>query len=174
MLKCVDANHGPGTNGTCARFFTKIGSGQKYLWRAVDRYGNVLDILIQSKRDGKAATRFFRTLLKHQGHPPRLLVTDKLASYQVAHRTAMSAVEHRQSKHLNNRCENYHHPTRQRERAMKRFCTVGSTKRFLASFRRISPTFRPPRHRMTATDHRTEMHTRFHVRGQVTEQTLAA
>ena len=85
---------------------------------------NVLDILIQGKQDGRAATRFFRTLLKKQGHSPRVLVTDKLASYRVAHR---------QNKYLNNRCENSHQPTRQRGRAMKGFRTVGSAQRFFAA-----------------------------------------
>lgn len=154
--------------------FIKIRGVRKYLWRAVDQHGNVLDILIQGKRDGKAAARFFRTLLKHQGHPPRVPITDKLPSYQVAHRTTMSTAEHRQNKYLNNRAENSHQPTRQRERAMKGFRTGGSAQRFLASFSRISPHFRPPRHRMTATDHRTEMHTRFQVWDQVTEKALAA
>ncbi|MDV6278215.1 IS6 family transposase [Rhodococcus erythropolis] len=154
--------------------FVKIRGVRKYLWRAVDQHGNVLDILIQSRRDGKAATRFFRTLLKKQGHTPRVLVTDKLASYRVAHRQTMSATKHRQSKYLNNRCENSHQPTRQREHAMKGFHSVGSAQRFLASFSRISPHFRPPRHRMTATAHRTELATRFRVWDQVTEQTVAA
>ena len=94
---------------------------------------NVLDILIQGKQDGRAATRFFRTLLKKQGHSPRVLVTDKLASYRVAHRQIMSTVEHRQNKYLNNRCENSHQPTRQRGRAMKGFRTVGSAQRFFAA-----------------------------------------
>ncbi|WP_411194387.1 IS6 family transposase [Rhodococcus erythropolis] len=106
--------------------FVKVGGVRKYLWRAVDQDGNILDILIQGKRDGRAATRFFRKILKHQGCPPRVLVTDKLASYQVAHRTMMSTTKHRQNKFLNNRCENSHQPTRQRERAMKGFRTVGS------------------------------------------------
>ncbi|MDV6277851.1 IS6 family transposase [Rhodococcus erythropolis] len=152
--------------------FVNIGGVRKYLWRAVDQHGNVLDILIQSRRDGRAATRFFRTLLKKQGRRPRVLVTDKLASYRVAHRATMSSVEHRHNKFLNNRCENSHQPTRQRERAMKGFRTVGSAQRFLSSFSRISPHFRPPRHRMTATDHRTELATRFQVWDQATEQTL--
>ncbi|MDV6278508.1 DDE-type integrase/transposase/recombinase [Rhodococcus erythropolis] len=78
---------------------------RKYLWRAVDQHGTVLDILIQNTRNGRAATRFFRTLLKKQGRRPRVLVTDNLASYQVAHRTTMSATEHRRNKYLNNRCE---------------------------------------------------------------------
>ncbi|WP_411194430.1 IS6 family transposase [Rhodococcus erythropolis] len=154
--------------------FVKIRGVRKYLWRAVDQHGNVLDILIQGKRDGKAATRFFRTLLKKQGHTPRVLITDKLRSYQVAHRQTLSATEHRHNKYLNNRCENSHQPTRQREHAMKGFRTVGSAQRFLASFSRISPHFRPPRHRMTATAHRTELATRFQVWDQVTEQTLTA
>ncbi|WP_349307252.1 DDE-type integrase/transposase/recombinase [Rhodococcus sp. IEGM 1379] len=145
---------------------------RKYLWRAGDQHGNVLDILIQSKRDGKAATRFFRKLVKKQDHPPRVLITDKLPSYRVAHRKPMSTTEHRQNKYVNNRAENSHQPTRQRERAMKGFRTGGSTQRFLASFSRISPHFRPPRHRMTATDHRTEIRTRFQVWDQVTEQAL--
>ena len=105
--------------------FIKVCGVRKYLWRAVDQHGNVLEILIQSKRDGKAATRFFRTLLKKQGCRPRVLTTDKLPSYQVAHRRVMSTTEHRQNTYLNNRCENSHQPTRQRERAMKGFRTVG-------------------------------------------------
>ncbi|WP_411194453.1 IS6 family transposase [Rhodococcus erythropolis] len=154
--------------------FVNIGGVRKYLWRAVDQHGNVLDILIQSRRDGKAATRFFKKILKQQGRRPRVLVTDKLASYQVAHRTTMSATAHRQSKYLNNRCENSHQPTRQRERAMKGFRTVSSAQRFLASSSRISPHFRTPRDRMTATDHRTELATRFQIWDQVTELTPAA
>ena len=164
----------PGDKWHLDEVFIKVGGVRKYLWRAVDQHGNVLDILIQGKRDGKAATRFFRTLLKKQGSRPRVLITDKLRSYQVAHRKTMSTVEHRQNKYLNNRCENSHQPTRQRERAMKGFRSVGAAQRFLASFNRISPCFRPPRHRMTASDHRTEVATRFQVWDQVAEQAVAA
>ena len=164
----------PGDKWHLDEVFVKIGGVRKYLWRAVDQHGNVLDILIQSKRDGTAATRFFCILLKHQGHPPRVLVTDKLRSYQVAHRTSMSTVEHRQSKYLNNRAQNSHQPTRQRERAMKGFRPVGAAQRFLSSFSRISPHFRPPRHRMTATDYRTEIADRFQVWDQVTARIPAA
>ena len=71
--------------------FVTIDGVRKYLWRAVDQYGNVLDILIQSTRDGRAATRFFRKILKQHGRRPRVLVTGKLRSYQVAHRQTMSA-----------------------------------------------------------------------------------
>ncbi|MDV6277836.1 DDE-type integrase/transposase/recombinase [Rhodococcus erythropolis] len=124
--------------------FVNIGGVRKYLWRAVDQHGNVLDIVIQSRRDGKAATRFFRKILKHQGRRPRVLITDKLASYRVAHRTTMSTTEHRRNKYVNNRCENSHQPTRQRERAMKGFRSVGSAQRFLASFSRIPRTSARP------------------------------
>ena len=79
--------------------------------RAVDQDGNVLDILVQPRRDAKAAKRFFRKLLKRQCASPRVLVTDKLRSYQVARRAVMPSVEHRQSRYLNNRAENSHQPT---------------------------------------------------------------
>lgn len=154
--------------------FVKIRGVRNYLWRAVDQHGNVLDILIQGKRDGKAAARFFKKILKKEGRRPRALITDKLASYRVAHRQMMSATEHRQNKYLNNRCENSHQPTRQRERAMKGFRSVASAQRFLASFSRISTHFRPPRHRMTVTGHRTEIAARFQVWDQVTELIFAA
>jgi putative transposase len=164
----------PGERSHLDEVFVTIGGIRKYLWRAVDQHGTVLDILIQGKRDGKAATRFFRTLLTKQGAPPRVLITDKLASYRVAHRKTMSTTEHRQSKYLNSRCENSHQPTRQRERAMTGFRAAGAAQRFLASFSRISPHFRPPRHRMSATAHRTELAARFQIWDQVIEQTVAA
>jgi len=82
----------PGDKWHLDEVFVKISGVRKYLWRAVNQHGNVLDILIQDKRDDKAATRFFRKLLKKQGHPPRELVTDKLPSYQVAHRKTMSTM----------------------------------------------------------------------------------
>ena len=99
----------------------KINGITGYLWRAVDQHGNVLDVLVQSRRNAKAAKRFFRKLLKGLQYVPRVLVTDKLASYGVAHRQLMPSVAHRQSRYLNDRAENSHQPTRQRERAMKRF-----------------------------------------------------
>ena len=102
----------------------QINGRRQYLGRTVDQDGNVLDILVQSRRDAKAAKRFFRTLLNRQC-ASRVLVTDKLRSYGVAYREVMPSVEHRQSRYLNNRAENSHQPTRQRERAMKRFSTPG-------------------------------------------------
>jgi putative transposase len=104
---------------------------------------------------------------------PRVLVTDKLASYQVAHRRAMPSVEHRRSKYLN-RAENSHQPTRQRERAMKRFTSPRQAQRFLSAFSGISAHFRPRRHLLSATEWRTEMADRFTVWRQVTAPDAAA
>lgn len=77
---------------------------QYYLWRAVDSAGNVLDVLLQRHRDTKAAKRFFRKLLKKQGFVPRVIVTDKLKSYEAAKKQVMKTVEHRAHKRLNNPC----------------------------------------------------------------------
>ena len=103
-----------------------------------------------------------------------MLVTDQLRSYAVAHRAVMASVEHRQSRYLNNRAENSHQPTRQRERAMKRFRTPGPAQRFLAGFSVISPHFRPRRHRLTADDYRTEMADRLATRNDITRSSEAA
>jgi len=119
----------PGDKWHLDEVFIKIQGKNHYLWRAVDQHGDVLDILVTSRRDAKAATRFFRKLLKGLEYVPQVLVTDKLASYGVAHRRLMPGVEHRRSKYLNNRAENSHQPTRQRERAMKRFRSPGSRKK---------------------------------------------
>ena len=116
---------------------------------------------MQNRRDKAAARRFFRRLMKKTHAVPRVIVTDKLRSYGAAHREVMPSVEHRQSKDLNNRAENSHQPTRQRERAMKGFRSVGGAQRFLSAFSGISPHFRPRRHLMTAADHRAEMTLRF-------------
>jgi putative transposase len=106
----------PGDKWHLDEVFITIRGKTHYLWRAVDQDGNVLDILVTSRRDATAATRFFRKLLKGLEYVPRVLVTDKLASYGVAHRRLIPSVEHRRSKYLNNRAENSHQPTRQRER----------------------------------------------------------
>jgi putative transposase len=108
------------------------------VWRAVDQDGFVLDILVQSRRDKKAAKRLFRKLLKKQGRDPRVLVTDKLRSYAAAKREIMPGVEHRQHKGLNNRAENSHQPTRRRERIMKRFKSPRQVQRFLAAHDQVA------------------------------------
>jgi putative transposase len=97
--------------------------------RAVDQDGNVLDILVQGRRDKAAARRFPRRLLKRTRAVPRAIVTDKLRPYGAAHREVMPSVEHRSHKGLNNRVENSHQPTRQRERAMKGFRSAGPAQR---------------------------------------------
>src|SRR5918912_1779545 len=99
----------------------KIASQKHWLWRAVDQDGFVLDVLVQSRRDKRAAKRLLRKLLKKQGRVPRVMITDKLASYSAPKGEVMPSVEHRRHKGLNNRAENSHQPTRRRERQMKRF-----------------------------------------------------
>ncbi len=130
-------------------------SGVKHwLWRAVDQTGMVLDILVQSRRDTRAAKRLLRKLLKKQTRPPRVMVTDKLASYGAARREVMPSVEHRKHKGLNNRAENSHQPTRRRERQMKRFKSARQAQRFLSAHDGISNLFHLCRHRVPATQYR--------------------
>ena len=105
---------------------------------------------------------------------PRVLVTDKLASYGMARRRVMPGVEHRRSKYLNNRAENSHQPTRQRERAMKRFTSPGHAQRFLSAFSGISPHFQTRRHLLHAQEYRREMANRFSTWNEVTRLTIAA
>jgi putative transposase len=164
----------PGNKWHLDEVFIKINGTSHYLWRAVDQHGNVLNILVTSRRDAKAATRFFRKLLTALEYVPRVLITDKLGSYGVAHRRLIPSVEHRRSKYLNNRAENSHQPTRQRERAMKRFTSPGHAQRFLSAFSGISPHFRPGRHRLDAEEYRREMAGRFTTWDQVTGTVTAA
>ena len=103
----------------------KVCGETHYLWRAVDQDGNVLDILVQSQRNAKAATRFFKKLLKGLRYAPRVMITDELASYGAARKQMRLSIEHRQHKGLNNRAENSHQPTRQKERQMKKFKSPG-------------------------------------------------
>ncbi|MFF7888941.1 IS6 family transposase [Streptomyces sp. NPDC020794] len=158
----------PGDKWHLDEVFIKINGEERYLWRAVDQDGMVLDILVQNRRDKAAARRFFRRLMKETGTVPRVVVTDKLRSYGAAHREVMPSVEHRSHKGLNNRAENSHQPTRQRERAMKGFRSIGGAQWFLSAFSGISPHFRPYRHLMTAPDHRAEMTIRFAIWDQIT------
>ena len=103
----------------------KINGRIHYLWRAVDQDGDVLDILVQNKRDKKAAKKFFRKLLKGLRYVPRVIATDKLRSYSAAKAEVMPSVEHGQQKYQNNRAENSHQPTRLRERVLRRFKSAG-------------------------------------------------
>jgi putative transposase len=105
----------PGDTWHLDEVFITINGKTHYLWRAVDQHGNVLDILVTSRRDAKAATRFFRKLLTGLEYVPRVLITDKLGSYGVAHRRLTPGVEHRRSKYLNNRVENVRHEVARNE-----------------------------------------------------------
>src|SRR5205085_655869 len=139
-----------------------------YLWRAVDQNGNVLDILVQSRRNKKAAKRFFRKLLKGLQHVPRVIITDKLKSYAAAKREILPGVEHRQHKGLNNRAENSHQPTRLREKKVRRFKSAKQAQRFLSAFGPITGYFQPRRHRLRAWEYRATLHGRFQTWNEVT------
>ena len=132
----------------------KIAGHKHWLWRAVDQDGSVLDILVQSRRDKRAAKRLLRKLLKKQGRPPRVMVTDKLASYPAAKKELMPGVEHRRHKGLNNRAENSHQPTRRRERQMKRFKSARQAQRLLSAHDQINNLFHLHRDRLPAADYR--------------------
>ena len=119
----------PGDKWHVDEVFIRIRGKIQYLWRAVDQDGNVLDILVQSRRNAKAAKRFFPKLLKGLRYTPRVLVTDKLKSYGAAKREVMPGVEHRQSRYLNNQAEVSHQPTRRRERHRRRIGHVQTQER---------------------------------------------
>jgi putative transposase len=121
-------------------------AGQKHwLWRAVDQDGYVLDEVVQTRRDTKAAKRLLKRLLRKQGGPPRRMITDKLGSYAAARRQIMPDVEHRSHKGLNNRAENSHLPFRRRERAMQGFRSPRYLQRFVSVFSAVRNLFVPPR-----------------------------
>ena len=153
----------PGDKWFLDEVFLKINGKTHYLWRAVDQDGNVLDILVQSRRNKAAAKKFFRKLLKGCEYVPRVLITDKLGSYESAKQEVMPSVEHRRHRRLNNRAENSHQPTRQRERTMRRFKSPGHAQRFLSTFGPIREHFCPRRHRLRAAEYRRERTRRFQI-----------
>jgi putative transposase len=141
--------------------FLKINGHIHYLWRAVDQDGEVLDIVVQTRRDKKAAKKFFRKLLKGLRYAPRVIITDKLKSYSAARAEVMPSVQHLQGKYQNNRAENSHQPTRLRERVMRRFKSPGHAQRFLSVFGIISSHFRVGRHLYRASGYKEVMKSRF-------------
>lgn len=154
--------------------FLKINGVTHYLWRAVDQHGIVLDVLVQPKRDRFAAMRFFRKLLRATGRKPRVIITDKLRSYGAAKRVVMPRVAHRQHRYLNNRAENSHQPTRERERRMRRFKSGEHAQRFLEVHGIIASHFRPRRHLLSAADYRHIRSKRFSIWNEVTSASALA
>ena len=148
--------------------FVNIQGRQQYLWRAVDEDGDVIDILVQSRRDRRAAERFLRRLLKGQGREPRRLITDKLRSYSAAHRTVLPSVVHSTDQYENNRAEVSHQPTRQRERQMRRFKSAVHAQRFLLVHGLVQNLFRVGRHLLRAVHHRSLRTRSFRVWDEVT------
>ncbi len=134
--------------------FLTIRGQRRYLWRAVDQDGDVIDILVTSRRDRRAAKRFFRKILRHQGKPPWQLVTDKLRSYPAAHREVFPSVIHRTGQYENNRAEVSHQHTREQERQMRRFKSVAQAQRFLSVQGAVQNLFRVGRHHLKAIHHR--------------------
>jgi putative transposase len=151
-----------------------IAGKKHWLWRAVDQDGVVLDVLVQSRRDKQAAKRLLRKLLKKQGEPPRVMITDQLASYPAAKRELMPGVEHRWHRGLNNQAENSHQPTRRRERQMKRFKSAGPAQRFLSAHDQINNLFPLCREHVPATDYRAARRQAFAVWAEVSGVAAAA
>ena len=150
----------PGTNGLSMRSFcpsmaSALPCGARSRRRQRTRYPPA------SRRNNKAAKKFFRQLLKGVQDVPRGIVTDKLKSYGAAQRERLPGVEHRQSRYLNNRCAHSHRPPRQRERRMQGLKSAGRAQRFLSAYGPIAQHFRPRRHLLSASESRAEMRHRF-------------
>jgi len=134
--------------------FVKINGKQHYLWRAVDQDGDVVDVLLQARRDSAAAKRFFRRLLNTNGSELRKIVTDKLRSYVVAHRDLIPEVFHDTSQFAKNRAEQSHEDTRVRERVMRGFKSTKQAQRFLKAHAAVYNLFNLGRHLINASYYR--------------------
>ena len=134
--------------------FVKINGKQHYLWRAVDQDGEVVDVYLQAKRDGAAAKRFFKRLLRNHGAEPRKIVTDKLWSYGVAHKELIPETVHSMQQYESDRAEQSHEATRVRERGMRKFKSMGQAQRFLSAHAAVSNLFNLGRHLVRAQHYR--------------------
>ena len=134
--------------------FVKINGQQHYLWRAVDQDGEVVDVYLQKKRDGAAAKRFFKRLLRSHGTELRKIVTDKLRSYGAAHRELIPEVIHSTQQYENNRAEQSHEATRVRERGMRKFKSMKQAQRFVTAHAAVSNLFNLSRHLVSANHYR--------------------
>jgi putative transposase len=164
----------PGDKWHRDEVFLTIKGEHHYLWQAGDQDGNVLDIVVQRRRDKQAAKKFFRKLLKGVTYKPRVILTDKLKSSGAAKLEILPSVAHRQHRSLNKRAENSLQPTRQRERRMQRFKSPGHAQRFLSAYGPITQHFHPRRHRLAAPAYRQEMNKRFQIWPAITGPALAA
>jgi putative transposase len=129
-----------------------IAGKKHWLWRAVDQDGYVLDEIVQSRRNTKAAKQLLTRLMRKQGMAPKRIITDKLSSYGAARRQMMPNVEHRSHKGLNNRAENSHVPLRKRERMMQGFRSAAGLQRFTSVFSAVRTLFVPSRSHQSAFD----------------------
>ena len=134
--------------------FVKIDGERHYLWRAVDQDGEVVDVFLQTRRNGAAAKRFFKRLLKKHRSEPRKIVTDKLRSYGVTHRELIPDSIHDTSQYANNRAELSHQPTRVRERGMRKFKSIQQAQRFLKVHSTVNNLFNLGRHLISAKSYR--------------------
>ena len=147
-------NRGYGDTLYTNEVFIKINGKQHYLWRAVDRDGEVVDVYLQAKRDGAAAKRFFKRLLRSHGGEPRKIITDKLRSYGVAHRELIPDTIHSTEQYENNRAKQFHEATIVKERGMRKFKSTRPPQQFLGAYAAVSNLFNLSRQPVRAERYR--------------------